>query len=122
MNVKTVENCTVIKKAVNIGVGYPHISGGKCRGYAKSEGDDEPLERCKVCKFLDCCMKNMNEEHLEIGPDGKCETFEEGRSEWYEAEKKQPCEKCGGCRVIDDNQLWTCPDCKGSGKKEEAQP
>ncbi len=42
------------------------------------------------CRFNweDYCMKNMNEEHLVIGQDGKCETFQEGRSEWYEAEKE----------------------------------
>lgn len=35
-----------------------------------------------------------------------------------DVECAQECERCGGCGLIDDNQLWTCPDCKGSGRKE----
>ena len=54
VSAKTIENCTVIKKALKLGVGWPSINGDKCLGYAKSECDDEPLEKCKVCKFLDC--------------------------------------------------------------------
>lgn len=41
------------------------------------------------CKFYweDNCMRNMNEERIEINENGKCETFETGISEWYKQEE-----------------------------------
>jgi hypothetical protein len=42
------------------------------------------------CKFYweDCCMKNMNDERIDINATGTCITFEPGVSEWYEAERE----------------------------------
>lgn len=37
----------------------------------------------------DNCMKNINEERIEIGEDGKCETFEKGVSTMYEHDSKE---------------------------------
>lgn len=42
------------------------------------------------CKYYweDCCTRNMNEERIVISTNGRCETFEEGVSDWYkEAEE-----------------------------------
>lgn len=50
---KTVENCRVIKNAVNSGIGYPNVDNGKCEGYC-TESDDEPCEECKRCRYLEC--------------------------------------------------------------------
>lgn len=38
------------------------------------------------CKYYweDSCVRNLNEERIEINEDGKCETFEEGICDWYE--------------------------------------
>ncbi len=38
--------------------------------------------KCKYW-FEDCCTRNINEERTIIDENGKCETFEEGTSEWY---------------------------------------
>lgn len=37
------------------------------------------------CKYYweDSCVRNLNEERIEINEDGKCETFEEGICDWY---------------------------------------
>lgn len=37
------------------------------------------------CKYYweDNCTRNIEEERIVIDFDGKCETFEEGVSEWY---------------------------------------
>lgn len=37
------------------------------------------------CKhyFEDNCIRNINEERIEINENGQCETFEEGINEWY---------------------------------------
>ena len=37
------------------------------------------------CKYYweDNCMRNINEERIEIDESGKCETFEEGVNELY---------------------------------------
>lgn len=37
------------------------------------------------CRFYweDNCTRNINEERIEIDETGKCETFEEGTSDWY---------------------------------------
>lgn len=32
-------------------LGKPRQQDGKCDGYQKSEGDDEPCETCKECKL-----------------------------------------------------------------------
>ena len=43
------------------------------------------------CKFYweDNCTRNMNEERIEIGKNGKCETFVLGVSDWYKQEEEQ---------------------------------
>lgn len=43
--------------------------------------------KCKYC-WEDNCTRNINEERIEIDESGKCETFEEGESEWYQAENE----------------------------------
>ena len=47
---KTLENCSVIKEAVSLGVGRPEQYDGQCEGYA-GEDRDEPITRCKICKL-----------------------------------------------------------------------
>ena len=37
-----------------------------------------------------------------------------GALRWYE-DSVSDCPKCGGSGLIDDNQLWTCSECNGSG-------
>lgn len=50
------------------------------------------------CKFYyeDCCIKNLNEERIEINENGQCETFEEGVSDFYNCEYSQDG-KCKHC-------------------------
>jgi hypothetical protein len=51
---RTMENCSLIKKAVREMIGSPGIEDGKCVGYAnRGSGDDgdEPCEKCKECKL-----------------------------------------------------------------------
>lgn len=43
--------------------------------------------RCKHY-WEDNCMRNLNEERIEINENGVCETFEEGVNECYELEKQ----------------------------------
>ncbi|WP_404988417.1 hypothetical protein [Clostridium culturomicium] len=38
-------------------------------------------DKCKYY-YEDNCIRNINEERIEIDENGKCETFEEGISEW----------------------------------------
>lgn len=38
--------------------------------------------------FEDCCTRNINEERIVIDNNGKCKTFEEGVSDWYEQESE----------------------------------
>jgi len=51
--------------------------------------------RCKYY-FEDDCIKNLNNERVEINYDGKCETFEYGVFEGYAAieaaEQEEPCQ------------------------------
>ncbi|UZQ49838.1 hypothetical protein [Clostridium kluyveri] len=47
---KTLENCSVIKEAVSLGVGRPEQYDGQCEGYA-GEDRDEPITRCKMCRL-----------------------------------------------------------------------
>lgn len=37
------------------------------------------------CRYYweDQCTRNIQEERIELDFDGKCETFEEGKSDWY---------------------------------------
>lgn len=44
--------------------------------------------RC-VNYWEDNCSKNMNEERICINGDGVCETFEFGKSPWYEEEEEK---------------------------------
>jgi hypothetical protein len=41
------------------------------------------------CRYYweDCCTRNINEERIIINEIGICETFEKGRSEWYDDEE-----------------------------------
>lgn len=50
---RTVENCSLVKKAVKRGIGTPQMQSGKCMGYSAGDNDanDEPCEKCKVCKL-----------------------------------------------------------------------
>ena len=44
---RTSENCSLIKK-----IGEPGQDGnGKCLGFGRVEGDDEPCEPCKKCEY-----------------------------------------------------------------------
>jgi len=43
---RTLYNCFLIKK-----FGKPTQIDGKCQGFARSEYDDEPCERCKECEL-----------------------------------------------------------------------
>ncbi|MDF2950521.1 MAG: hypothetical protein K0S18_104 [Anaerocolumna sp.] len=70
------------------------------------------------CKFYweDNCMRNLNEERIEISKEGKCETFEEGVSEWYAAE-----EQCANYKmhneVYAELTVINCSTCKHQGKQ-----
>jgi len=46
---RTIENCSVIKKAVKLGVGECGTEDGKCLGYVT--GGEEPCEPCIDCKL-----------------------------------------------------------------------
>lgn len=50
-----------------------------------------------ICKYYweDNCTRNLNEERIEIDENGKCETFEVGKSEWYEEHDTILCKNCG---------------------------
>lgn len=50
---RTLDNCTLIKKCVKLGIGEPKKfrSIQQCEGYQKEENDDEPCEQCKRCKY-----------------------------------------------------------------------
>ena len=44
---RTPDNCGLIKK-----IGEPGRDGsGKCLGFGRAEGDYEPCETCKKCKY-----------------------------------------------------------------------
>jgi len=60
------------------------------------------------CKFYweDNCTRNLNEERIEIDENGKCETFEEGESDWYKegAEPRFMLDEdsiCYGCKYYE---------------------
>ncbi len=60
MAAKTIDNCSLIKKSVKIGIGYPDcyirtFGERRCFGYQKSENDDEPCKQCKRCKYYAGC-------------------------------------------------------------------
>jgi len=50
---RTVNNCSLIKKAIRQGAGTCGTENGKCIGYASvaDHDNDEPCEQCKECKF-----------------------------------------------------------------------
>lgn len=52
------------------------------------------------CKYYweDNCTRNLNEERIELDGDGKCETFEKGKSDWYDCEKACTEKDCKECR------------------------
>ena len=43
---RTLGNCALVKR-----FGPPNQYNGTCEGFAKSEIDDEPCEKCKSCKL-----------------------------------------------------------------------
>lgn len=51
-------------------------------------------DRCKYY-WEDNCTRNLEEEHIEIDEDGKCGTFEQGKSNYYkdEEESARECEE-----------------------------
>lgn len=54
--IRTVYNCSIIKKQVKRDIGEPerYYMIKRCLGYAKSDNDDEPREDCKnaSCIFV----------------------------------------------------------------------
>ena len=48
---RTLDHCLLIRLSIYDGLGKPRQYDGKCEGFAKSEYDDEPCERCKKCKL-----------------------------------------------------------------------
>lgn len=48
---KTLIDCDLVLGCIDIGIGRPRQYDGKCEGYAKSDYDDEPCERCKNCEL-----------------------------------------------------------------------
>ena len=46
---RTIENCTMIKKAEKELIGAPRIIYGMCEGYHNEH--DEPHEVCQTCKL-----------------------------------------------------------------------
>ena len=52
MSKRTIENCSVIKRGLALGIGKPYVeSNGKCVGYSHSDDDDEPHDLCKNCRL-----------------------------------------------------------------------
>lgn len=47
---RTIENCSLKKR---VGEAGTEVHNGKvyCQGFARSEYDDEPCEKCKACKL-----------------------------------------------------------------------
>jgi hypothetical protein len=46
---RTIENCSLRKKAIHEGIGDCGTENGKCLGYANEGG--EPHDTCKECKL-----------------------------------------------------------------------
>lgn len=57
---RTIENCSLVAKAVRIGLGTPQAEGDKCMGYAHGSDDDENDEPCKICR--ECKLNTAYEE------------------------------------------------------------
>ena len=53
MAARKINNCSIIKKAVEKGIGVPvrYWYLNKCLGYCRAVNDDEPIEACKKCKY-----------------------------------------------------------------------
>lgn len=51
MATRTLENCSLIKKAVRRGIGEPEQRNGKCLGYGGDE--DEPYYICAGCRLCE---------------------------------------------------------------------
>lgn len=47
--IRTIENCSLVKRMVRKGAGEPEREGDRCLGYAGQA--DEPCETCKECKL-----------------------------------------------------------------------
>lgn len=53
---RTLDNCTLIKKNVELGIGKPdqYYYLNKCDGYTKNEKSDDLCEQCKKCRLCTC--------------------------------------------------------------------
>lgn len=58
---RTLENCSLIKQSIHIGVGRPNQRNGLCQGYSYPD-DDEPCETCKNCKLCTQGYYQLGEE------------------------------------------------------------
>lgn len=51
MSTRTLENCTLIRRCGELGIGKPKQYDNKCEGYGTKEMDDEPCYTCRVCSL-----------------------------------------------------------------------
>ncbi len=58
---RTLENCSLIKQSIRIGVGSPNQKDRLCEGYSYLN-DDEPCETCKNCKLCTQGYYQLGEE------------------------------------------------------------
>ena len=64
---RTIENCSMHKRAKKEEIGQCETDNGKCIGYAGADGD-EPHITCQECKLNVCYEDELSEpqkEHLE---------------------------------------------------------
>ncbi len=59
---RTLENCSLIKHGIYIGVGRPEQRNGSCMGFTTVGCDDEPCETCKNCKLCTQGYYQLGEE------------------------------------------------------------
>ncbi|TCO69526.1 hypothetical protein [Marinisporobacter balticus] len=73
------------------------------------------------CKYYweDMCTRNVNEERIFINADGKCVSFEKGKSDWYEDEEKaEKVEKTSDKKFNCYDCIWATDKCKMSGSDQ----
>lgn len=67
---RTIENCSLIRKAKRKGLGLPERCGNKCVGYAGADGD-EPHVICQECKlnfyYAESHDTEMKDEYMRSG-------------------------------------------------------